>query len=112
MKMLCHYIYEYRKGVREMILCTLPGNLEEQAKARLERNDICYIIQKLENGNINIFFGKKECLVVTHKMCHGKSLNQLSAEEDFMLGILLGYSVSEQCRRYCKKQNTTNTIFS
>lgn len=110
MRILCHYIYEYRKGVRNLILCTLPAKLEEEAKNRLERYGISYIVQKLPNGNMNIFFGDKECLDVTCQMCRGRMLNQLSPEEDFMLGILLGYSVKEQCIRYSKKQKTKNHI--
>ena len=87
-----------------MVLCTLPADLEQAVKLRLEKNGISYMIQKLKNGNINVFFGNEECLSVARRICNGKYLNQLTAEEDFMLGILLGYSVSEQCRRYCKKQ--------
>ncbi len=85
-----------------MILCTLPGEKEAEVKRKLERNDICYMITKLKNGNINVFFGKEECLIVAKHLCLNKPLNQLTPEEDFMLGVLLGYSVSEQCRRYCK----------
>ncbi len=107
-----HHIYEFKKGVRDMVLCTLSGKLEEKVKAKLERNEISYMIQKLRNGNINVFFGKQECLVVVDKLCKDKSLDQLSAEEDFMIGTLLGYSVSEQCRRYCKRKKETNVIFS
>lgn len=107
-----HHIYEFKKGVRDMVLCTLSGKLEEKVKAKLERNEISYMIQKLRNGNINVFFGKKECLVVVDKLCKDKSLDQLSAEEDFMIGTLLGYSVSEQCRCYCKRKKETNVIFS
>ena len=88
-----------------MILCTLSGKLEDKVKARLQKNNISYMIQKLENGKINVFFGNDECLQVASKICKDKPLNKLSAEEDFMLGVLLGYSVSEQCRRYCKKRN-------
>ena len=31
-----------------------------------------------------------------------KPLNKLTPEEDFMLGIMLGYDISMQCERYCK----------
>lgn len=99
-----HHIYEFKKGVRDMVLCTLSLKLEEKVKARLQKDGIYYMIQPLSNGNMNVFFGKEECLQVADKLCQNKPLNQLSPEEDFMLGILLGYSVGEQCRRYCKKQ--------
>jgi len=99
-----HHIYEFKKGVRDMVLCTLPAHLEESARAKLERNGIIYLIQKQKNGNINIFFGKEECIVVVNKLCKDKSLDKLTPEEDFMLGVLLGYSISEQCQRYCKRK--------
>lgn len=114
MQVFNHHIYEFKKGVRNMDLCTLSGNLEEKVKTRLQKDGICYMIQKLKNGNINVFFGTKECLLVADKLCKNKPLNLLSPEEDFMLGILLGYSVCEQCKRYCKKQNQAeiNAIFN
>ena len=94
MRVFYHLIYEYKKGVRDFMLCTLSGNMEEKARFKLEKN---------KNGNINVFFGKEECLTVADKICGGRPLNLLTPEEDFILGILLGYSISEQCNRYCKK---------
>lgn len=32
-------------------------------------------------------------------------LNQLTAEQDFMLGIMLGYDRVKQCERYMKIKN-------
>jgi len=107
MRIFCHLIYEYKKGVRDLILCTLTAGSEEKVKRKLESNAICYKIQKLKNGNINVFFGKDECMLVAGKICD-KPLNLLTPEEDFMLGILLGYSINEQCNRYCKKRNIIN----
>lgn len=104
MRVFHHLIYEYKKGIRDLMLCTLTSDLEEKVRWKLEKNDISYSIQRLKNGNINVFFGKKECLVVVDKICGDKPLNLLTPEEDFILGILLGYSISEQCNRYCKKE--------
>lgn len=104
MQVFYHLIYEYKKGVRDMMLCTLPADTENMVRKRLEKNDICYMIQKLKNGNINIFFGREECLIVAGKICKNRPLNLLSPEEDFILGTLLGYSVSEQCQRYCRRE--------
>lgn len=108
MRFLHHLIYEYKKGVRDFILCTLSGESEDKVKFKLERNAIKYEIRKLDNGNINVFFGKDECMRVANKICIDKPLNLLSPEEDFILGILLGYSISEQCSRYCKRRNIKN----
>ncbi len=104
MRIFYHLIYEYKKGVRDLMLCTLTADTEEKVRWKLERNAINYKIQKLKNGNINVFFGKDECMMVANRICGEKALNLLTPEEDFILGILLGYSISEQCNRYCKKQ--------
>ncbi|WP_165020581.1 MULTISPECIES: DUF2023 family protein [unclassified Dysgonomonas] len=109
MRLFDHLIYEFRKGVRDMVLFTFKKQEEESIKSRLERNGISYIIQPLNNGNVNIFFGKEECMVVVDKICKNKPLNRLTPEEDFILGILLGYSIKEQCNRYCKKHENAAT---
>lgn len=108
MRVFYHLIYEYKKGVRNLALCTLTGDDEEKVRWKLERNAINYRIQKLKNGNINVFFGKEECIVVVNEICANKPLNLLTPEEDFILGIMLGYSVSEQCNRYSKRQKDKN----
>ncbi|MBD8389950.1 DUF2023 family protein [Dysgonomonas sp. BGC7] len=105
MRIFYHLIYEYKKGVRDLILCTLNADTEDKVRWKLEKNAIRYKIEKLKNGNINVFFGKDECMQVADRICSNRPLNLLSPEEDFILGIMLGYSISEQCNRYCKKQN-------
>lgn len=110
MNVFYHLIYEYKKGIRSMMLCTLTSDMEERAKKKLDKNQINYKIQRLKNGNINIFFGKEECLLVAGKICGDKPLNLLTPEQDFILGILLGYSVSEQCNRYCRKEKKDNIV--
>lgn len=103
MRLFHHLIYEYKKDVRNFILCTLTANSEDKVKSKLEKQEIDYKIKRLDNGNINVFFGKEECMMVANKICFDKPLNLLTPEEDFILGILLGYSISEQCSRYCKR---------
>lgn len=102
MQVFRHLVYELKKGVRDFMLCTLSSEYEEKVKSKLERDSISYFIQPLKNGNINVFFGKEECLNVACKICKDKPLNTLSPEEDFILGTLLGYSLCEQCTRYTK----------
>ncbi|MBK5719747.1 DUF2023 family protein [Dysgonomonas sp. Marseille-P4677] len=110
MRVFYHLIYEYKKGVRDLVLYTLTADAESKAIWKLEKNAINYKIQRLKNGNINVFFGKEECLTVVSRICGEKALNQLTPEEDFILGILLGYSISEQCSRYCRKQKDKNIL--
>lgn len=111
MQVFRHLVYELKKGVRDFMLCTLPSECENKVKSKLERDGIGYFILPLKNGNINVFFGKDECLSVACKICKDKPLNMLTPEEDFILGILLGYSICEQCNRYnkyCKLKEIQN----
>jgi hypothetical protein len=102
LKVFSHLMYECRKGVRSAALCTLRSEWEAQAVAKLETSGIDYLVCRVTSRKINIFFGEKVCIDVLRSFCH-KPLNELSPEEDFMLGAILGYSVCEQCRRYCRK---------
>ena len=49
MHIFYHHIYEYKKGVRNMILCTLPSNLEEPVVLPLKKNGISYMIKKIQS---------------------------------------------------------------
>ena len=108
MRVFLHQIYEYRKGVRSMALCTLPEECLELAKKKMETNEIYYLICPIGNDRYNIFFGEKVCIDVVTRFCN-KPLNRFSPEEDFILGTMLGYSISEQCKRYCRKNRETFT---
>ena len=92
MKVLMNHIYEFKKGVRQMILFTFNKKYETFALERLKRQNIDYIIQPVGNDRLNLFFGKKECMDAVRVMVT-RPLNQLTPEEDFMLGALLGFIV-------------------
>ena len=106
MKVLMNHIYEYKKGVRHMVLYTFNRRYEEFAIRRLERQGISYIVQPVRNDRLNLFFGKKECLDAIRMMVT-RPLNQLSPEEDFILGAMLGYDICAQCERYCERKCRT-----
>lgn len=102
-KMFLNHIYEFRKGIRQMVLYTMPKCHEEFAIRRLSKLGIDYTIQAVDAQKINLFFGRKECIeVIRHIVVH--PLNKLTPEEDFILGSMLGYDVCQQCLRYCKKK--------
>ena len=103
MKVLMNHIYEFKKGVRQMILFTFNKKYETFALERLKRQNIDYIIQPVGNDRLNLFFGKKECMDAVRVMVT-RPLNQLTPEEDFMLGALLGYDICAQCERYCERK--------
>ena len=106
MKMLLHHIYEFRKGVRDLVLCTLLSLIHISEPTRLRRlrsQGIDYLLQPVTEQKVNLYFGKRSCLDAVQTFVD-KPLNKLTPEEDFMLGIMLGYDISMQCERYCKRK--------
>ncbi|MBS2100445.1 DUF2023 family protein [Carboxylicivirga linearis] len=109
MRVFCHHIYEYKKGLRNLILHTMASKDVDLAIKKLESNGIDYLIQPVSVNKVNIYFGAKECVDVINCFCH-KSLNELSPEEDYILGTLLGYNQVVQCARYLKKKEASPAI--
>lgn len=107
MKVLVHHIYEYRKGLRSLVLHTIGSEFREEAVRKLTANKIDFVIQELDERKINIFFGAPECVDIIRNFGQ-KKLNQFTDEEDFILGIMLGYCRLEQCKRYLKRKESRN----
>ncbi len=104
MKMCMHHVYEFHKGIRSLVLCTLERSCAELLKERLDAQGIGYLVQPVAGGDkVNLYFGKSACLDVVQTFID-KPLNRLSPEQDFMLGSMLGYAVEQQCERYCKRR--------
>lgn len=103
MKMFMHHIYEFKKGVRDLVLCTMCRTCAELVGARLRRQQIDYVIQEVVGNKVNLYFGKRACLDAV-KMFIDKPLNRLTPEEDFMLGVMLGYDITLQCERFCNRK--------
>lgn len=103
LKLFFNYLYEYKKGVRHLVLCTMDAGYAGYAIERLENQGIPYVEQIVTDRKINLYFGRKECLDAI-RMIVNRPLNQLSPEEDFILGTMLGYDVCQQCVRYCDKK--------
>lgn len=103
MKVLMNHIYEYQKGVRQMVLYTFNRRYADYATTRLEHEHIGYIVKPAGPQTVNLFFGSRECLDAV-RLIANKPLNELSPEEDFMLGTLLGYDLRRQCERYCDRK--------
>ena len=102
-KVLLNHIYEFKKGVRNLVLYTVNKCYEPIAVERLESQGIEYIRQEAGKNSVNIYFGRSECLH-TIGLIADKPLNMLSPEEDFILGALLGYDLRLQCERYCTRR--------
>ena len=97
MKVLVNHIYEFKKGVRRMVLFTFNKRYEQFAVTRLQHQNISYVIQPVGNDRLNLFFGKKECLDAIRLMIT-KPLCQLTPEEDFILGAMLSAKIAASVR--------------
>lgn len=104
MKVLMNHIYEYKKGVRRMVLFTFNKKYEDFAIRRLKSQNIKFVIQPVGNDRLNLYFGREECLNAI-RMIVTRSLNHLTPEEDFMLGAMLGYDICTQCERFCERKS-------
>ena len=101
MEVFVHHIYEYQKGIRNLILHTTEKTNMEMIKNKLRAEGIDYIIYPLGCNRINVFFGARECVDVI-KNINKPSLTAYTPEEDFILGIMLGYDRRRQCERFLK----------
>ena len=100
MKVLMNHIYEYKKGVRQMVLFTMNKRYETFALQRLDHQNIPYVLQPAGKNTVNLYFGRRECLEAI-RLIVTRPLNELTPEEDFILGAMLGYDICAQCERYC-----------
>ena len=99
MEVFRHHIYEFKKGLRNLILHTAPASDVPEITRTLEGQRIAYKLSYLPNGHVNVFFGHPDCIKVV-ELFGDKSLSEYSKEEDFILGVMLGYGRLEECRRY------------
>ena len=102
LKVLSNHIYELQKGVRQMVLFTCPKQYEDCAKKRLCSQNMDFVLQPAGKNNLNFYIGRKECLNAI-RLIVTRPLNELSPEEDFILGTMLGYDLCAQCERYCER---------
>lgn len=99
MQVLVNALYEFDKGVRHLFLLTAGTGEIPALLNRLDRDRVDYFVQAINADKANLFFGKA-ALVETARHIARKPLNQISPEEDFMLGTLLSYDKERQCLRY------------
>lgn len=98
-----HMLYELNKGLRNLALLTTTIENFEIIKERIEKCEYDYILEKLNSRYVNIFFGNSNSIEVLRKF-ERSSLREYSAEEDFILGVLLGYNLDQQCKRYINRK--------
>ena len=102
MTVFCHHIYEYKKGLRNLVLHTLPATARPGVERKLTTCGIDYLIHPLGEKRINVFFGAAECVDVVRRI-DKPLLRDYTPEEDFMLGIMLGYDRLRQCGRFLER---------
>jgi len=93
-----HHIYEYKKGLRNLVLTTEKTRNKKIIENRLIKEKIPYVIHEISSEKINVFFGNQSCINIVEHI--NKKLNEITPEQDFMLGIMLGYDRLQQCDRY------------
>lgn len=103
MQILLHHVYEYKKGLRNLVLHTMNISQKYKTEELLTRKGITYFMQVLDSGKINVFFGDSKCVQII-EFFGNKPLNEFTDEEDFILGTMLGYDRIQQCERYLKRR--------
>ena len=92
LRLVHHNIYEYSRGVRALFLMTVSRQELELVLGKLEAQGIHHFVQELSPVKVNLFFGRPAFVAVA-RFFVTRPLNALTAEEDFMLGMLLGAAV-------------------
>jgi len=99
LRLFHHQVYEYSRGVRALFLMTLSPRELALVLGKLEAQGLDHFVQELSPIKVNLFFGRPAFVAVARSFVT-RPLNALTAEEDFMLGTLLGYDREQQCRRF------------
>ncbi|HOO71514.1 MAG TPA: DUF2023 family protein [Spirochaetota bacterium] len=110
MEVFYNHLYEYKKGIRNLILHTTSIKYKKQIIRKLKKNSIDFLIHHVSDNVINVYFGDCLCMEMVRNLNKPK-LSDLSHEEDFILGILLGYSMLHQCRRYLDRVNKGGSLW-
>ena len=97
-----HLIYEHSRGLRNLALHTAPASKQDDIEADLQHEGVDYLVCPVGQDKINVFFGKQACVDVVRGF-GSCSLADLTPEQDFMLGIMLGYNRARQCKRYLER---------
>lgn len=104
MELFSNLIYEYKKGMRDLAMYTCKKEDYYLYVEHLHKNKIEFVMNDIGNNKVNLFFGNPDCLKILNQFSSDK-LDELNANEDFILGIMLGYSRNEQYERLLKKKS-------
>ena len=62
LKVFLNHVYEYKKGVRRMVLYTVNRKYEAFATSRPRSQHIDFLIQPASDTSVNLYFGRPECI--------------------------------------------------
>lgn len=65
-RIFLNHIYEFKKGVRNMVLYTMSKEHEEFAIRRLKNQKISYMIQEVGTNKINLFLERQNVWNAAH----------------------------------------------
>lgn len=97
-----HHIYEFKRGLRDLVLLTQKKCYQSTIENKLNKHGINYLLQDITPGKINVYFGHQACINVV--LSFDAHLSRLTPEQDFILGIMLGYDRLKQCDRYIDRR--------
>ena len=103
MSSLSQHLYAYKRGVRRLVLHTTKAVDRHHIETKLTKEAIPFLIVSVSPEKINVFFGDRVCVEVVRSIGKRK-LSDYTAEEDFLLGAMLGYDMVRQCDRYLKRK--------
>lgn len=98
-----HHLYELSKGMRPLALMTMTLEAASPVIARLQSRGIAHHIHEACPDRVNVVFGSRLAVQAVSSFMVGP-LCGLSAEHDFMLGVLLGYDREMQCVRFLERR--------
>jgi len=104
MKLFCHHVYEFHKGLRDLVLHTANKEEIPTIEKHLHKQNISYVIIKNKHTKYNVFFGYPKCIDII-KSFGDKKLKEYTTEEDFILGIMLGYGRRNEYERYLQRKH-------
>ena len=102
LKIFHHHRYELAKGLRPLAMMTLTADEARVVVGELVATGTPHHVQRACRAKLNVVFGRPAA-VATARLLLERRLCDLTAEQDFMLGILLGYDREQQCLRFLSR---------
>lgn len=108
MDVFFHLLYEHSRGLRDLALYTIAPEQQAAVERELAQEGVAYLFRPLEDGRLNVYFGHPACVEVVRSFGACPHC-RLTPEQDFMLGIMLGYDRTRQCERFlARRQQCAN----